>query len=196
MQLYSDRKLRACQKLANGPGVGKCPVPGQCKICKCPTPGTDKEGRCPAVAWGGGGAGRSWNWPMHNNYIDVYIIWVMLEVLPLNVAKTPQCTGKYLTLTCSHEFYWHKLNASPACYIHFLKKIKIKKPHTHTRVTYGTCAYQFNKFVLINYNTRVALLTGLTNWLPWGKWNACSLFLWAQYKAKRYWLQNIIQLNW
>ena len=38
---YRDRKLRTCQKLGNGPGVCKCPAPGQCKICKCPTPGTD-----------------------------------------------------------------------------------------------------------------------------------------------------------
>ena len=53
--LYSDRKPRACQKLGNGPGVGKCPAPGQCKICKCPTPGTDRAGKCPAVARGGGG---------------------------------------------------------------------------------------------------------------------------------------------
>ena len=55
VSLYSDRKPPACQKLGNGPGVGKCPVPGQCKICKCPTPGTDKAGKCPAVARGGGG---------------------------------------------------------------------------------------------------------------------------------------------
>ena len=37
------------------PGVGKCPAPGQCKICECPTPGTDKASKCPAVARGGGG---------------------------------------------------------------------------------------------------------------------------------------------
>ena len=41
-----DRKPRACQKLGNGPGVGKCP-----------TPGTDKVGKYPAVAQGGGGFG-------------------------------------------------------------------------------------------------------------------------------------------
>ena len=52
VQLYSDRKPRACQKLGNGPGFGKCPAPGQCKICKCLTPGSDKEGKCPAVARG------------------------------------------------------------------------------------------------------------------------------------------------
>ena len=45
-------------KAREWPGVGKCPAPGQCKICKCPTPGTDKVGKCPAVAWGGGG----WSW--------------------------------------------------------------------------------------------------------------------------------------
>ena len=50
-----DGKPRACQKLENGPGVGKCPAPGQYKICKCPTPGTDKAGKCPAVARGGEG---------------------------------------------------------------------------------------------------------------------------------------------
>ena len=33
-----------CQKLGNGPWVGKCP-----------TPGTNKAGKCPAVAWAGGG---------------------------------------------------------------------------------------------------------------------------------------------
>ena len=41
--------------LGNGPGVGKCPAPGQHKICKCPTPGTDKAGKCPASNPGGGG---------------------------------------------------------------------------------------------------------------------------------------------
>ena len=50
------------QKLANGPGVGKCPAPGQCNICKFPTPGTDKAGKCPQVARGGGlgPAGIDW----------------------------------------------------------------------------------------------------------------------------------------
>ena len=52
------RKLPACQKLGNGPGIGKCPAPGQCKICKCPTPGTDKAGKCPAVARARKGGGR------------------------------------------------------------------------------------------------------------------------------------------
>ena len=60
--------------------------------------------------------------------------------------------------------YLYKLYASEACYIHYLERKKKKK-----RLTYGTCAHQFNIFVLINYNKRVALLTGLTNWLPWGK---------------------------
>ena len=46
-----------CQKLGNGPGVGKRPAPGQCKICKRPIPGTDKAGKCLAVAGGGGGCG-------------------------------------------------------------------------------------------------------------------------------------------
>ena len=40
-------------KAREWPGVGKCPAPGQCKICKYPTPGTDKAGKCPAVAWEG-----------------------------------------------------------------------------------------------------------------------------------------------
>ena len=35
--------------------------------------------------------------------------------------------------------------------------------------TYVGCACQFNKFLLINHNTRVVLLRGLTNWLPRGK---------------------------
>ena len=52
--LYSDRKPRACQKLENGPGVGKFPAPGPCKA-------TDKAGKCPAVARGRGVAGRNWN---------------------------------------------------------------------------------------------------------------------------------------
>ena len=33
MQLSKDRKPRACQKLAGGPVVGKCPTPRLCKIC-------------------------------------------------------------------------------------------------------------------------------------------------------------------
>ena len=50
------------QKLTNGPGVGKCPASGQCKICKFPTPGTDKAGKCPQLARGGGlvPAGIDW----------------------------------------------------------------------------------------------------------------------------------------
>ena len=50
-------QMRACQKLGNGPGVGKCLDPGQCKIYKCPYPGTVKAGKCPAVEPGGGGGG-------------------------------------------------------------------------------------------------------------------------------------------
>ena len=53
----SERKPRACQKLGVGPGVGKCPAPGQRKSCKCPTPGTEKAGKYPAAAQGGGGGG-------------------------------------------------------------------------------------------------------------------------------------------
>ena len=58
-----SRKPRACHKLGDGPGVGKCPAPGQYKICKCSTSGIDKAGKCPAVARRGEGvgAGRSWN---------------------------------------------------------------------------------------------------------------------------------------
>ena len=61
--LYSDRKPRACQKLGNSPGVGKCPAPGQRKICKYPTPWTKKAGKCPAVARrreGRGEGGGGW----------------------------------------------------------------------------------------------------------------------------------------
>ena len=50
-------KPRACQKLRNSPGVGKCPAPGERKICICPTPGTEKAGKCPAAARGGEGGG-------------------------------------------------------------------------------------------------------------------------------------------
>ena len=51
--LYSDRKPRACQKLGNGPGVGKCPAPGQHKIRKCPAVGRGRGG-------GSGGLGAAW----------------------------------------------------------------------------------------------------------------------------------------
>ena len=44
VQLYSDRKPRA-KSSGMALGVGKCPAPGQCKICKCPTPGIDKAGK-------------------------------------------------------------------------------------------------------------------------------------------------------
>ena len=62
--VYSDGKPRACQKLGNGSGAGKCPVPGLCKIWKCPNLGHDKADKCPAVAQMGGGelgaAGIDW----------------------------------------------------------------------------------------------------------------------------------------
>ena len=54
--LYSDRKkLRACQKLWNGPGVGKWPAPGQCKISQMPTPRDWQGGQMPRRSLGGGG---------------------------------------------------------------------------------------------------------------------------------------------
>ena len=99
---YSDRKPRAWKNLGNGPGVGKCPVPGQHKICNCPTPGTDKAGKCPAVAAGGGGgrAGRSWNWLMHYKASEAtswatcyllyfngfrgWLVWSSLQIFCLN----------------------------------------------------------------------------------------------------------------
>ena len=55
VSLYSDKKPRACQKLGNSPGVGKCRALGQSKICKCPILGTDKVGKRPTVVRGGGG---------------------------------------------------------------------------------------------------------------------------------------------
>ena len=51
------RKLSACQKLGGGPVVGKCPIPGQRKICYCLTPGTNKAGKCPTIARERGGGG-------------------------------------------------------------------------------------------------------------------------------------------
>ena len=122
------------------------------------------------------------------------VIWVTLEAIFLPLQFTPKCCQNALiykkififliqwSLTFSRAFYWHKL----------LHSISGKK----TRVTYGTRACQFNEFLLIIYNTGVVLLTGLTNQPPRGKWNACLLFLWARYRAKRYRLQNRIQLNW
>ena len=77
--LHSDRKPRARQKLGNGPGVDKCPAPGQCKICKCPTPGTDKACKCPAVARGGG-PGRRWNWLMHKTSSSTVVRSSKLEL--------------------------------------------------------------------------------------------------------------------
>ena len=50
-------KPHACRKLGNSPGVGKCPAPGERKICICATPGTEKAGKCPAAARGVGGKG-------------------------------------------------------------------------------------------------------------------------------------------
>ena len=188
------------------PGLANARSPDSAKFVNTPPPGTDKAGKCPTVVWGGGGAGCSWNWLMHNNYIDVYIIWVTLEALFPNLQCTTKCCKNATRYRKIFIFlnqmllnmFTHVLLTQIKCISGLLHSFseKIKKKHTHTRVTYSTCAYQFNKFVLINYNTHVALLTSLTNWLPWGKWNSCLLFLWARYKAKRYWLQNIIQLNW
>ena len=47
--LYSDRKPRACQKLGNGRGVGKCPAPGQC------SGGLTRRANAPQYPVGGGG---------------------------------------------------------------------------------------------------------------------------------------------
>ena len=111
------------------------------------------------------------------------VVWVTLEALFLPLQFTTKCCQNALiykkififlnqwSLTFSSEFYWHELLHSIA--------------GKNTRVTYGACACQFNKFLLIIYNTRVVLLTGLTNWLPRGKWNARLLFLWARYRTKR-----------
>ena len=32
-------------KAREWPGVGKCPAPGQCKICKCPSPGLTRRAK-------------------------------------------------------------------------------------------------------------------------------------------------------
>ena len=55
--LYSDRKLRACQKLGNSLGVGKCPAPRQSQMCECPTPQDWYGCQCPCTSPGGGGGG-------------------------------------------------------------------------------------------------------------------------------------------
>ena len=102
--LYADRKPRACQKLGKGPGVGKCPAPGQHKICKCPTPGTDKAGKCPAVAWGGGGlgaAGIDWCITDHVRLILLYYLR----------ACAKKCFVSFRTrnLVVSFRLYFHKM---------------------------------------------------------------------------------------
>ena len=73
------------QKLENGPRVGKCPGPGQHKICKCPTPGTVKVGKCPAVARWVGWAGRRWNWLMHKYLPIVFRLFVCKSLTLLNL---------------------------------------------------------------------------------------------------------------
>ena len=40
-------------KAREWPGVGKCPAPGQCKICKCPTPGLTRRENAPQGGRGG-----------------------------------------------------------------------------------------------------------------------------------------------
>ena len=86
MQLYSDRKPCACQKLGDGPGVGKCPAPRQCKICQCPTPGTDKVGKCPAVARGGLGTGVI-DWCIKPFSIANY--WALLHIFSPTLYRSP-----------------------------------------------------------------------------------------------------------
>ena len=60
---WSYEKIGDCEessvhvKTWEWPRVGKCPAPGQHKICKCPTPGTDKAAKCPVVDREGGGGG-------------------------------------------------------------------------------------------------------------------------------------------
>ena len=51
--LYSDRKLRACQKLGNGPGGWQMPSPRAVQNLQTAPP--DKGGKCPAVSRGRGG---------------------------------------------------------------------------------------------------------------------------------------------
>ena len=46
-----------CQKLGNGPGVGKCPAPGQCKTCNTPPLGLTWRANAPQWPVGGGGGG-------------------------------------------------------------------------------------------------------------------------------------------
>ena len=66
--LYSYRKPRACQRLGNSPGVGKCPALGSAKFANTRSPGLKRWAN--ALQWpggGGGGTGHSWNWHSISN---------------------------------------------------------------------------------------------------------------------------------
>ena len=114
VELYSERKPRARQKLGNGPGVSKCPAPGQCKIWKCPTLGTDKVGKCPAVAREGGWAqveltgappNQTFYTVLHNpRHSSALAIWISTSLwglkrktLHLRISPAVRCVRHMLT---------------------------------------------------------------------------------------------------
>ena len=64
--LYSDRKPRACQRLGNSPGVGKCPALSSAQFANTRSPGLKRWANAPRwPGGGGGGTGHCWNWLMH-----------------------------------------------------------------------------------------------------------------------------------
>ena len=68
--LYSDRKLRACQKLGNGPGGWQMPSPRAVQNLQMPH--LTRLANVPQYPGGGeGGAERSWNWSwlMHKHLV-------------------------------------------------------------------------------------------------------------------------------
>ena len=51
------------------PGLANARPPGRAKLANAPPPGLTRQANAPQLP--GGGAGRSWNWLMHNEWMHV-----------------------------------------------------------------------------------------------------------------------------
>lgn len=59
-------KARGCSR-----GLANARPPGRVKLAKAPNPRNWQGDKCPAVAREGDG--RSWDWLMHNHYIEILL---------------------------------------------------------------------------------------------------------------------------
>ena len=135
-------------------GLANARPPGSAKLANAPPPGLTRRANAPQLPGGGGGAGRRWNWLMHN---DVDFWWFINESNELRklinkaLFRTPvlvcwlrrRIMRPMLCSIYTNIFEFHQ-QRSWSTIIYWLSKRK--------NATYHAIEYQLSKKVLYSWS--------------------------------------------